>query len=72
MLRANGTAVELGLTAKPCTIATRLLFSITFGSTLSVDATLWSLPGPPVVGLMYTGPPHASQLMCGAWIASCT
>ena len=28
------------LTASPCTIATRSLFSMTLGSTLSVDATL--------------------------------
>ena len=60
------------VTASPCTIATRSLFSMTLGSTLSVDATLWSFPAPPVVGLMYTGPPQVSQLMWGAWIASWT
>lgn len=40
------------LTAKPWTIATLSLFSMTLGRTLSVDATLWSFPGPPVVGLI--------------------
>lgn len=51
------------LTASPWTMTVRTLFSMTLGSTLNVEATLVSLPGPPVA-LAYTVPEeHVSQLI---------